>query len=65
MTPQQIKQHRIRLGFSQQKLADLTGVEQVTIARYESITCKPRDRRKPRKSWLILFKKLIEEKENK
>ncbi len=62
MTPQEIKKYRIQLGLKKTQLAKLTGVSRVQIGRIESTTCKPENKRKPDKGWLILFKKILEEK---
>lgn len=41
-----IKRRRRALGFSQEKLADLLGVRQATVARWEAGTMEPRRARK-------------------
>jgi DNA-binding transcriptional regulator YiaG len=53
MQPTEIKETREALGYTQQKLADLTGVQLRSYQRYEA------GQRTPGKTWLMLFEIII------
>jgi len=57
MQPIEIKQARKDLGYTQQKLADLTGVNIRSIQFFEA------GQLNPKKTWSILFKIIIEKGE--
>jgi predicted transcriptional regulator len=58
MTPEAIKQNRLKLDLTPLELSKKTGVTKRAITGYEA------GEYKPKKSWVLLFEKIIEENEN-
>lgn len=58
MTPKEIKQNRLKLDLTPLELAKQTGVTKRAITGYEA------GEYPPKKTWVILFEKIIKENEN-
>ena len=55
MTPEEIKQNRLKLDLTPLELAKQTGVTKRAITGYEAGEYKPKE------SWVILFERIIKE----